>query len=237
MTKTTVLFDMDGTLVPFESEDFLRMYFGGIAKKLAPLGYDNPKKVVEDIWAGTAAMMKNDGSRLNSEVFWEVFRAKNPDKPEAKPLCDEFYTKEFDEAKACLKENRDMKPMITRLKNAGYDLILSTNAVFPQSAMLTRLKWINLGESDFSFITNYDNSTFCKPNPKYFTEIMEKRGKTAEECVVVGNHIKEDIIPANLLGITSFWVTDYPENPDNTDASSFNQGSIKQAEEFLLNLA
>ncbi len=236
MTKTTVLFDMDGTLVPFESDDFLRMYFGGIAKKLAPLGYDNPKKVVEDIWAGTAAMMKNDGSRLNSEVFWEVFRAKNPGKPDAKLLCDDYYIKEFDEAKACLKESRDMKPMITRLKNAGYDLILSTNAVFPQTAMLTRLKWVNLDESDFSFITNYDNSTFCKPNPKYFTEILGKRGKTADECIVIGNHIKEDVIPANLLGITSFWVTDYPENPDNTDVSSLNKGSIKQAEEFLLDL-
>lgn len=235
MKKSTIMFDMDGTLVPFVSEDFLKLYFAGLTKKLAPLGYDQ-KTVVDDLWAGTAAMVKNDGSRLNSEVFWEVFRAKNPDKPDAKPLCDEFYVNEFDKTRASLRENRDMKPMITKLKNAGFDLILSTNSVFPLSAMITRLKWINLDESDFTLITNYDNSSFCKPNPKYFAEIMEKTGKTADECIVVGNSVKEDIMPAKSLGLATFWVTDYPENPDNTDTSSFDKGSIKQAEEFLLNL-
>ena len=66
---------------------------------------------------------------------------------------------------------------------------------------------------------------------------MEKTGKTADECIVVGNSVKEDIMPAKSLGLATFWVTDYPENPDNTDTSTFDKGSIKQAEEFLLNLA
>ena len=126
--------------------------------------------------------------------------------------------------------------MISRLKNAGFELILSTNSVFPLTAMKTRLKWVNLDESDFLLITNYDNSSFCKPNPKYFAEILEKTGKTADECIVVGNSVKEDILPAKSLGIAAFWVNDYPENPDNADVSSFDRGSIADAEKFLLNL-
>lgn len=236
MKKSTILFDMDGTLVPFVNEDFIKLYFKGLTKKLAPLGYE-PKKTIDDIWAGTAAMIKNDGSRLNSEVFWETFRARNPEKPDAKPFCDDFYVNEFDEAKAALREARDLRPMINRLKNAGFELILSSNPVFPLSAMKTRLKWVNLDESDFLLVTNYDNSTFCKPNPKYFAEILEKTGKTPAECVVVGNSAKEDILPAKALGIAAFWVNDYPENPENADVSSFDKGSIASAEEFLLGLA
>ncbi len=236
MKKSTILFDMDGTLVPFVNDDFIKLYFKGLTKKLAPLGYE-PKKTIDDIWAGTAMMIKNDGFRLNSEVFWETFRARNHEKPDAKPFCDDFYENEFDEAKAALREARDLRPMINRLKNAGFELILSSNPVFPLSAMKTRLKWVNLDESDFLLVTNYDNSTFCKPNPKYFAEILEKAGKKPDECVVVGNSVKEDILPAKLLGLESFWVTDYPENPDNTDVSSFDKGSVTSAEEFLLGLA
>lgn len=236
MKKSTILFDMDGTLVPFVNDDFIKLYFKGLTKKLAPLGYE-PKKTIDDIWAGTAMMIKNDGSRLNSEVFWETFRARNPEKLDTKPFCDDFYENEFDEAKAALREARDLRPMINRLKNAGFELILSSNPVFPLSAMKTRLKWVNLDESDFLLVTNYDNSTFCKPNPKYFAEILEKAGKTADECVVVGNSVKEDILPAKSLGLAAFWVTDYPENPDNADVSSFDKGSVASAEEFLLGLA
>ncbi len=236
MKKSTILFDMDGTLVPFVNDDFIKLYFKGLTKKLAPLGYE-PKKTIDDIWAGTAMMIKNDGFRLNSEVFWETFRARNPEKPDAKPFCDDFYENEFDEAKAALREARDLRPMINRLKNAGFELILSSNPVFPLSAMKTRLKWVNLDESDFLLVTNYDNSTFCKPNPKYFAEILEKAGKKPDECVVVGNSVKEDILPAKSLGLETFWVTDYPENPDNTDVSSFDKGSMASAEEFLLGLA
>lgn len=236
MKKSTILFDMDGTLVPFVNDDFIKLYFKGLTKKLAPLGYE-PKKTIDDIWAGTAMMIKNDGSRLNSEVFWETFRARNPEKSDAKPFCDDFYVNEFDEAKAALREARDLRPMINRLKNAGFELILSSNPVFPLSAMKTRLKWVNLDESDFLLVTNYDNSTFCKPNPKYFAEILEKAGKKPDECVVVGNSVKEDILPAKSLGLAAFWVTDYPENPDNADVSSFDKGSVASAEEFLLGLA
>ena len=37
---TTVLFDLDGTLLPMELEQFTNTYFGLLAKKAAPFGYD-----------------------------------------------------------------------------------------------------------------------------------------------------------------------------------------------------
>ena len=41
----TVLFDLDGTLLPMDLEDFMQAYFGAIGKKSAENGY-NPKELV-----------------------------------------------------------------------------------------------------------------------------------------------------------------------------------------------
>lgn len=233
--KTTVMFDLDGTLLPFIQEEFIKLYFGGLCKKLAPYGYD-PDGVVKNVWKGTKAMIENDGSRLNSEAFWEIFRAAFPDKVDAREFCDDFYTKEFDAVKACLKYVPNHKSKIEKLKSAGAEIVLATNPLFPECAVKTRLAWVGLSGEDFKYITHYDNSTFCKPNPKYFTELLEKLGREPKDCVMIGNSVPEDIIPARFLGIESFLLTEFAENPSNEDISKFNSGSIDEALEFILNL-
>lgn len=73
-TITTVLFDLDGTLLPMDQDLFVKTYFSGIAKKVAPLGYE-PEKLIKTIWTGTAAMVKNTGEINNEEAFWLAFAA------------------------------------------------------------------------------------------------------------------------------------------------------------------
>ena len=227
----TVMFDLDGTLLPFVQDDFIKHYFGGLCKTLAPLGYD-PDGVVKNVWKGTGAMIKNDGSRPNREAFWETFNAAFPGKPEAEELCDKFYTGGFDMVKQCLKHVPDHKPMIERLKSAGAEIVLATNPIFPECAVATRLSWVDLRLSDIAFVTHYDNSTFCKPNPKYYEELLKKLGRKPSECVMIGNSVGEDIIPTKALGIESFLVTEFIENPENVDISGFNRGTIEEAEKF-----
>ena len=36
----TVLFDLDGTLLPMDQDNFVKAYFKNLAIKLAPHGYD-----------------------------------------------------------------------------------------------------------------------------------------------------------------------------------------------------
>ena len=133
---TTVLFDLDGTLLPFEQDDFVKIYFSELCRKLAPMGYE-PQHTVKSVWGGTKAMVMNDGSRLNSEAFWETFNAMNPGLPDARPACDEFYTHEFEKAKASLKYIPDHRPMIERLKSAGLRVVLATNPIFPLDGVRT----------------------------------------------------------------------------------------------------
>ena len=64
----TVLFDLDGTLLPMDNDAFTKGYFKLLAAAMMLHGYE-PQKLVDSIWAGTAAMVKNDGSRTNEEAF------------------------------------------------------------------------------------------------------------------------------------------------------------------------
>ena len=97
---TTILFDLDGTLLPMDQDIFVKDYFGRIAKKLMPQGYD-PEQLIHTIWCGTAAMVKNDGRTTNEEVFWDYAVSVYGDKIIAdKCLFDEFYEQEFDKVKS-----------------------------------------------------------------------------------------------------------------------------------------
>ena len=59
MSIKAVLFDLDGTLLPMNMDDFTTGYFGMLAKKLAPYGYE-PKSLVDAIWTGTEKIVKNN---------------------------------------------------------------------------------------------------------------------------------------------------------------------------------
>ena len=57
MSITTVLFDLDGTLLPMDNDVFTKVYFKLLVQKLAPYGYEQ-QELVDAIWSGTAAMVK-----------------------------------------------------------------------------------------------------------------------------------------------------------------------------------
>ena len=96
MKITTILFDLDGTLLPMDMECFTKAYFGLLAKHLAPHGYE-PQKLIESIWTGTMAMVKNNGEKTNEEAFWDKFAEIHGENAKADlPYFDEYYQKHFD---------------------------------------------------------------------------------------------------------------------------------------------
>ena len=74
MKIKAVLFDLDGTLLPMEQNDFIKAYLGGLVGAIAPKGYD-PKMIAGALIKSTDAMKINDGRKTNEEVFWDNFSA------------------------------------------------------------------------------------------------------------------------------------------------------------------
>ena len=64
----TILFDLDGTLLPMDQELFVKTYFKLLLERLVPLGYEK-EKLIQTMMAGVEAMVRNDGSTNNETVF------------------------------------------------------------------------------------------------------------------------------------------------------------------------
>ncbi|MCL2045196.1 MAG: HAD family hydrolase [Oscillospiraceae bacterium] len=226
----TILFDLDGTLLPYSQEAFIEVYISKLAKVFERLDMD-PKASIEVVWAGTRAMAQNDGSMLNTQRFWQTFSEALEIPPEKLPLveaaCDDFYTNEFDTVKVVMEATSIPKELVEFMKEKGYTLVLATNPLFPQCAVTTRLNWIDLALSDFILATHYANSTYCKPNLGYYNEILSKINKEPAQCIMVGNNPTEDMV-AGKLGMELFLVTDYLENESAMDISGFPQGTLAQ---------
>ena len=231
---TTVLFDLDGTLLPMDNDVFIHGYFKGLAAKLAPVGYD-PKELVDGVWAGTASMVKNDGSRRNDAAFWDTFAQRFPAvfKPEHRDITDDFYTHEFHNVKACTGENPLAKPLIDALKKRGLRVALATNPVFPLVAVESRLSWIGLSPADFELVTSYENSRHSKPNPAYFIDVADALGVSPAECIMVGNNVDEDALAAQKAGMQTVLVTDCLINERGADLAPFTTTDFAHLEETL----
>ena len=204
---TTVLFDLDGTLLPMNQEVFVKTYLKYLAAYLVPYGYD-PKVVADAIWKGTGAMMKNDGADTNAEVFWKVFESlcgNGARKDE--PIFQKFYETQFqDVAKVCGFDPRAAEA-VAAVKAKGLRVALATNPLFPTIATESRIRWAGLKPEDFELYTTYETCRFCKPNLDYYREVLDKLGVQAAECLMVGNDAGEDMI-TEMLGMKTFLLTD-----------------------------
>ena len=96
----TVLFDLDGTLLPMDQEVFVKDYLKRLAMYMAGHGYD-PKAIADAVMEGVAVMVKNDGSKSNEQAFWDLFSEKfGKEVLNDIPKFEEFYRTEFQKASA-----------------------------------------------------------------------------------------------------------------------------------------
>ena len=235
MKIKVVLFDLDGTLLPMKQEDFVKAYFGGLAKTMAPFGY-NPEKLIAGVYAGTEGMVKNQSEKTNEEVFWEIFaKMLGGNVREDEGRFENYYNTLFDDVRLVCGFNENAKKVVNEVKNMGYRIALATNPIFPQIATKKRIAWTGLDFNDFEYVSTYENSNRCKPNLDYYKNIIDKLGVLPQECLMVGNDVGEDMV-AQELGMNVFLVTDCLINKKGMDLSTFPQGSLIQLLDHLKNI-
>lgn len=228
----TVLFDLDGTLLPMNQDVFIKAYFGGIATKMASYDYD-PQQLIKGIWHGTECMIKNDGSITNETAFWNGFnQIFGRDCRKDEPIFDEFYHNEFRFVSASCGYDPQAAEIVGFLKQKGCIIVLATNPIFPAIATKIRMQWAGLKQEDFSLVTTYENSRYCKPNLDYYRDILKKIGEIPENCIMIGNDVGEDMI-AGELGMEVFLLTDCMINKNDKDISEYSHGSFPELLDFL----
>ena len=232
MAIKAVLFDLDGTLLPMDQELFVQTYLKQLCTKLAAHGYE-PQRLAKSIWVGCEAMVKNDGAITNGQRFWEaIVAAYGADVKKDAALFDEYYRNEFGSVRSVCGFTVEAAKLVHRLQDAGITVILATNPLFPAVATNQRIEWAGLVPEDFALVTTFENSSYCKPNLKYYETILSHFSLDPQDCLMVGNDVSDDM-PARELGMQVFLLTDCLINLKSTDISVYPHGSFAELNTYI----
>ncbi|MFA5866413.1 MAG: HAD family hydrolase [Actinomycetota bacterium] len=209
-----LLFDLDGTLLPLEFNEFIPGYFAELSRKFSDIFPDGSLPAL--ITASTDAMVFNDGLQSNSDAFWSDFSNRTgKSRQSLEPLFEEFYRSDFSRLGDGVGSWPEAARVLDDAKSAGATMVLATNPVFPRLAVVHRLAWAGIDPSRFDLITDYDNMRYAKPNPEYYRQIASDIAKPPEECLMVGNDAGLDLVPAKSAGMATFMVeNDYSVRDD-----------------------
>ena len=228
-----IMSDLDNTLLPiYTQEKFVEIWFRDIAAKFREYGLD-PIRAATGVNQGVRAMLYNEGGRKNIDVFYEeVEKISGYPREIIEPPTLEYYSTSFENVYEITLPN-PYAPQIAALMNkkAKY-AVIATMPVFTIEAVRMRMNWVGLRPEMFDLVTTAYTSSYCKPNPCYFQEILDRFGAKPRQALMIGNDVREDMYPCRELGIDAFLVTDHMITHD-LPYGDFRQGGYEDLIRFL----
>ncbi len=109
---------------------------------------------------------------------------------------------------------------------------VATMPVFTIEAVEKRMGWVGLKPEMFDFVTTAPTSSYCKPDPRYFGEILERFGVEPKDALMIGNDVREDMQPCKELGVDVFLVKDHMITHD-LPYDEYRQGGYEDLVKFL----
>ncbi len=223
-----LFFDLDGTLLPMEIDEFMRTYFASLGAYVARFGV-SPEAFMAGMKVGIKNMAAHDDGRPNAEAYWEGFFAHVDENVCDWPAeLDYYYEHEFGKIGADVVPNPAAAHAVDALAAKGYPLVLATMPMFPERAVRWRLAWAGIDPDKFARLTHFQNSTSVKPKPAYYAENLAACGVSGEDVLMVGNNTVEDL-GIRALGTDAFLVTDHLLDPtDGFDLATVKHGTMEE---------
>lgn len=207
---TTLLLDLDDTLLENDDDVFIPAYFEKLSQHLADIV---PKeRMLSQLLAGTVAMLENkDPSLLLKDAFDQVFYPGiNVTQDELAPYSEQFYSTEFPKLKGLTKPIAGARELIDFALSKDLEVVIATNPLYPITAVEQRLAWagIPVDQFDYAIVTSYENFHFAKPHMEYYAEILAKLGRNPHDAVMMGNDHSDDIVPSRELGLAVYQISE-----------------------------
>lgn len=214
MNISTVLLDLDNTLLGNSMDDFLPAYFAALSQYFSQhidAGMLQPRMV-----EAVQAVQANQNPMVNNlTAFMDRFRPHIALEPATLDhLFETFYEQEFPTLRAVTSFRPAARQIVETLLAAGIKIVIATNPLFPEMAIRQRLNWAGLSDCPFEMVTTMENSFGVKPQLRYYQYILDQTGSDASTTWMVGDDLELDIAPANQLKLKTWWITDHlPEPP------------------------
>ncbi|MEF9934269.1 MAG: HAD family hydrolase [Clostridium sp.] len=231
----TVLFDLDGTLLNIDSDKFMEEYMVRLYKRVSNnFTFEEFNNHMKE--AIMATIFSNDDSKTNEEVFKEKYKeVLGRDIDDIYNHISDFYDDDYTTITGMYSKSNYMIKSVNMLLNKGYKLVVATNPLFPLKALKTRVNWAGLNSEDFDFITPIEVMKFCKPNPRYYGQILDIIEKAPNQCMMVGNDVQEDMV-AKTIDVNTYLVTNNIINRHDTVANADRISDSKGFYKFVKSL-
>lgn len=230
----TILFDLDGTLLPLDMQKFTDIYFHEMGYMFKDM--IDPKLLVKHVWTATEEMVRNTEYKTNEEVFMNKFeKLIGGDISKYRERFDSFYDTLFHKTRESVQSISLIKECIEILKEKNYTLVIATNPLFPRKAIHHRIEWAGLDLKDFVYVTSYEDNHYCKPQLHYYREILDVIKKKPDQCMMVGNDVQEDLVARNL-GLKTFLIKNHMIHRTKEPIESTYEGNYEEFYNFVKGL-
>jgi FMN phosphatase YigB (HAD superfamily) len=208
MNQTTLLLDLDDTLLDTNMQEFIPAYFSALSSAVAKIV--PPDVMLPALTGGTKAMMENkDPAHTLREVFDAYFYPKcGIEKEKLAGSIDRFYDEIFPSLSGVVKQRPEAIEFVRWAFEKGYRVAVATNPYFPLKAVHHRMRWAGLAPEDYPFalVSSYEGFHFTKESPAYFLEFLAQLGCPDAPVVMVGNDLEMDLLPARRAGLPIHWL-------------------------------
>ncbi len=241
LSKLTILCDLDDTLLKNDFNTFLPAYLKAFGKTVNASTLLPDNVFIPNLLSGTEKMIANQSpTHTLQDVFDEAFfPAIKQNKSTFEPTIHQFYDEVFQTLRSLTAPFAESKNIIEyTLKNHPHTVI-ATNPLFPITATAQRLEWagIPINNYSYSLVTTYESFHFSKPHVSYYAEILGQLGWPDNLAVMIGNDLEEDIRPASILGLPTYWITTTLEKPEFNRHPLSTQGGLSGVVPWLENLS
>lgn len=204
-----VLLDMDETLYTIDTDVFVRHYIEQVAARGAQAFPSISRDTLnEGLRASVRAIIDViDPTTANADRALTAFSRRTGIDTEAWIAFQEwFHAGAYRELAGLASQNAAARPLVQRLLDMGLAVVVATNPIFSEGAILTRLEWAGLADIGFALVTHSGNMHFAKPQPHYYEEILARVGVEPDETIMVGDHPQLDMLGAHQAGLNTFWI-------------------------------
>jgi FMN phosphatase YigB (HAD superfamily) len=199
---TTLLLDLDGTLLDVEMQSFLEAFFPLVARRFGAAG--DSHRIAQALANAARAMWVSDGTRTLDWVFLEAFApAVGLPPDEVRSVLEDFHRVEFERMRRLVRPIAGARALARRAAKRGIELVLATNPVFFEGAIRARVRWAGLADVPFALVTSAELMRWTKPHSGYFEQILALIGRRPEECLMVGDDPRMDMA-AKRAGIATW---------------------------------
>jgi len=168
-----IIFDF-GEVIGYRKSSFRKELEKNIGKKIK--SFKLKQEVIDKFIIG----------KINEDQFWEMIKIR------PKKSYKNFFLKEYEKN---VRIKKGMLKILKSLKKKGYNLVLASNLIKPQSLFLKK----KLSKYFSLLIFSCEIGT-QKPYKKFYSTVLKRLNVRGEECLFIDNE-EENIKTAKLFGM------------------------------------